>query len=120
MITGIDLPPEGFSDHYAYLKLRDRASYAFALVSVAAGLKLEGNTVSEAGLALGGVAHKPWRDEHAETLLRGKPATRDQFTIVANAVLESARPHRDNAFKVEMARRAIVRALETATASGAH
>jgi len=114
VITAIDLPPEGFPDHSVYLKLRDRASYAFALVSVAVGLELEGNTIRNVGLALGGVAHKPWRDPEAEALLVGKTADRDQFTIVAEAVLANARPYRDNAFKVEMAKRAIVRALETA------
>ena len=114
VITAIDLPPEGFPDHSVYLKLRDRASYAFALVSVAVGLELEGNTIRNVGLALGGVAHKPWRDPGAEALLVGKTADRDQFTIVAEAVLANARPYRDNAFKVEMAKRAIVRALEMA------
>jgi xanthine dehydrogenase YagS FAD-binding subunit len=115
VITTIDLPPQGFADHSAYLKLRDRASYAFALVSVAAGLELEGNTVRNAALALGGVAHKPWRDPEAEALLIGKPAHWDQFAAVANAVVANARPYRHNGFKVEMAKRAIIRALETAT-----
>jgi xanthine dehydrogenase YagS FAD-binding subunit len=115
VITTIDLPPQGFADHSVYLKLRDRASYAFALVSVAAGLELEGNTVRNAALALGGVAHKPWRDPEAEALLIGKPADRDQFAAVANAMVANARPYRHNGFKVEMAKRAIIRALETAT-----
>jgi len=118
VITAVDLPPEGFADHSAYLKLRDRASYAFALVSVAVGLDLEGETIRSAALALGGVAHKPWRDQEAEALLVGKTANRNQFTIVADAVLANARPYRDNAFKVEMAKRAIVRALETAREGG--
>jgi xanthine dehydrogenase YagS FAD-binding subunit len=84
-------------------------------VSVAAGLELEGNTVRNAALALGGVAHKPWRDPEAEALLIGKPADRDQFAAVANAMVANARPYRHNGFKVEMAKRAIIRALETAT-----
>ena len=72
MITSIDLPAKGFADHHAYLKIRDRQSYAFALVSVAAALELSGGTITEARLALGGVAHKPWRDTEAEALLTGK------------------------------------------------
>ncbi|MDB5295221.1 MAG: FAD-binding molybdopterin dehydrogenase, partial [Phycisphaerales bacterium] len=73
VVTGIDLPARGFADHYTYLKVRDRASYAFALVSVAVGLEMDGGTVSDARLALGGVAHKPWRVPAAEALLAGKP-----------------------------------------------
>ncbi len=118
VITAIDLPPQGFAAHSAYLKLRDRASYAFALVSVAVGLELEGNKIQNAALALGGVAHKPWRDLEAEASLVGKTADRDTFTTVAAAVLANARPYRDNAFKVELAKRAIVRALQMATEGG--
>src|SRR5262245_17997464 len=77
IILSIDLPPKGLSDHHAYLKVRDRASYAFALVSVAAALEMSGDTIKEARVALGGVAHKPWRDTEAEALLIGKASTKD-------------------------------------------
>lgn len=114
IITSIDLPAKGFADHYTYIKLRDRASYAFALVSVAIGLEMEGNTVKEARIALGGVAHKPWRLPEAEALLQGKEATKTNFTKVAEAYLEGAKGYGDNDFKIELARRAMVRALEQA------
>ena len=114
IITSIDLPAKGFADHYTYIKLRDRASYAFALVSVAIGLEMEGNTVKEARIALGGVAHKPWRLPQAEALLQGKEATKANFTKVAEAYLEGAKGYGDNNFKIELARRAMVRALEQA------
>ena len=115
LITGIDLPAEDFSQHFSYLKLRDRSSYAFALVSVAAALQFEGNTISAARLALGGVAHKPWRDQAAEALLVGQPATVDTFRRAASQVLEGAKGYGANTFKIELARRAIVRALRQAT-----
>ncbi|MFC6051002.1 FAD binding domain-containing protein, partial [Methylobacterium hispanicum] len=79
IIVSVDLPDQDFSRHYTYLKLRDRLSYAFALVSVAAALELDGDAVKTARLALGGVAHKPWRNTEAEALLQGKPATRESF-----------------------------------------
>ncbi len=115
LITSIDLPPQGFNQHFTYLKLRDRTSYAFALVSVAVGLELEGNVIREARLALGGVAHKPWRDESAEDLLRGEPATEATFRRAAQHVVRDARGYEHNSFKIEQARRAIVRALKQAT-----
>jgi xanthine dehydrogenase YagS FAD-binding subunit len=114
MITSIDLPPVGFADHYAYLKVRDRHSYAFALVSVAVGLDMLGGTIRDARLALGGVAHKPWRDEDAEALLKGKAATQGAFQMAADAVLRDAKGYGYNTFKIELARRAIVRALNLA------
>lgn len=114
LITGIELPADDWT-RCAYLKLRDRASYAFALVSVAAALKLDGDIIQDARIALGGVAHKPWRKREAEQLLIGKG--RESFRLAADALLEGARPHAHNAFKIELARRAIVRALETASAS---
>jgi xanthine dehydrogenase YagS FAD-binding subunit len=103
-----------------YLKLRERLSYAFALVSVAAALDLaEDGSVRAARIALGGVAHKPWRDPRAEALLVGQPAQRESFARVADALLQGATPQGagigSNAFKIPLARRAIVRALETAT-----
>jgi xanthine dehydrogenase YagS FAD-binding subunit len=114
IITAVDLPAKGFADHHAYLKVRDRASYAFALVSVAAALEMDGQTVKEARLALGGVAHKPWRDRQAEALLHGKPATRDSFRPVADALLRGAKGFGHNNFKIDLAKRAIVRALTQA------
>jgi xanthine dehydrogenase YagS FAD-binding subunit len=114
IITAIELPPKGFAHNYTYLKIRDRLSYAFALVSVAVGLEIADGTIREARLALGGVAHKPWRDREAEAQLNGAPATRESFLRVANAVLREARGFGHNDFKIELARRAIVRALAQA------
>lgn len=116
LITHIELPPAApFAAHSAYLKLRDRASYAFALVSVAAALDMaEDGTIREARLALGGVAHKPWRLPEAESLLNGVRPTPGNFAAVADALLSEARSQGDNAFKIPMAHRAAVRALETA------
>lgn len=111
LIIAVELPAEGFAQHSAYLKLRDRASYAFALVSVAAALELDGPTIKAARLALGGVAHKPWRVEAAEQALCGKPADEASFAIAANLLLDGAQPLQHNAFKPELARCAIIRAL---------
>jgi xanthine dehydrogenase YagS FAD-binding subunit len=119
LITGIELPAESFASHSNYLKIRDRASYAFALVSVAAALDLDGGVVRDARLALGGVAHKPWRDKAVERLLIGKPATREHFAAAADAMLADAQPLTHNAFKVKLARRAIIRALSDAATGGA-
>ena len=115
LITGLDLPPQGFASHFTYLKLRDRTSYAFALVSVAVGLVLDGDTITEARFALGGVAHKPWRDQAAEAMLIGQPATAATFGRVAAQVVAGAQGYGSNTFKIELARRAIVRALQQAT-----
>ena len=117
IITSVDLPAKGFSQHYSYLKVRDRASYAFSLVSVAAALDMDGEKITEARIALGGVAHKPWRHERAETLLLGKQATTDNFQRVADALLHGAKGFGHNDFKIELAKRALVRALSQA-ASG--
>ena len=111
IITAVDLPPKGFADHHSYLKIRDRASYAFALVSVAAALEMDGETIREARLVLGGVAHKPWRDRQAEMMLHGQSATRDNFQRVAEALLRDAKGFGHNSFKIELAKRTIVRAL---------
>ena len=115
LITGLDLPAKGFAKNFTYLKLRDRSSYAFALVSVAAALELDGNTITDARLALGGVAHKPWRDKAAEALLIGQPATAETFGRAAAQVVAGAKGYEHNTFKIELARRAIVRALKQAT-----
>ena len=117
IITGIELPPRGFARHSSYLKIRDRLSYAFALISVAAALELDGNTIKEARLALGGVAHKPWRNLEAEAALRGRPADETSFGRAADAVLQGAKTYAHNAFKLPLARRAIVRTLMQAARS---
>nr|WP_295837208.1 xanthine dehydrogenase family protein subunit M [uncultured Azospirillum sp.] len=114
LITAIDLPAEGFAKHSTYLKVRDRASYAFALVSVAAALDLDGQTIRSARLALGGVAHKPWRDPAAEAELAGKPASLETFRVAARVLLRGAKGQSHNAFKIGLAERAIVRALAEA------
>ncbi|ADB38390.1 FAD binding domain-containing protein [Spirosoma linguale] len=111
LITSIDLPARGFPEYFQYLKLRDRASYAFALVSVAAALEIEGGTITAARIALGGVAHKPWRKPEAEAALVGKPATKENFQAAAELLLAGAQGYEHNAFKIELAKRAIVRAL---------
>ena len=115
LITSIDLPPSPYAEHSVYTKVRDRASYAFALVSVAAGLALDGDTIKSARLALGGVAHKPWRLPEAEALLAGKPATKESFLPVAEALFAGAQGYAHNAFKIELGKRAVVRALTLAT-----
>jgi xanthine dehydrogenase YagS FAD-binding subunit len=114
IITAIELPPQGFAKNYTYLKIRDRLSYAFALVSVAVGLDLEAGTIKGARLALGGVAHKPWRDRAAEAQLKGAPTNRESFQRAADVVLRDARGFGHNDFKIELARRTIVRALTQA------
>ena len=114
IVTAIELPPKGFSANYSYLKIRDRLSYAFALVSVAAALELDGDTIKEARLALGGVAHKPWRVSTAETVLRGQRADASAFAQAADIMLRGAKGYGHNAFKIGLARRAIVRTLSQA------
>jgi xanthine dehydrogenase YagS FAD-binding subunit len=114
IVTAVELPPEGFATHYTYLKIRDRLSYAFALVSIAAALELEGGAIKKARLALGGVAHKPWRDTAAEATMRGQPANRDTFTQAADLLLRDAKGYPHNTFKIDLARRGIVRALTQA------
>ena len=117
IITAIELPPRGFAANCSYLKIRDRLSYAFALVSVAAALELQGDTIKVARLALGGVAHKPWRDPSAEAELQGQTTDPSTFTRAANVLLRGARGFEHNAFKIDLARSAIVRTL-TQAASG--
>ncbi len=114
IIVSIDLPEKGFSENYTYLKLRDRASYAFALVSVAVGLEMNGDKISEARIALGGVAAKPWRDKEAENLLKDKPATRENFSTAAEKIFADAKGFGHNNFKIELGKRAVIRALEQA------
>ena len=114
LILSIDLPKSPYAAHSHYLKVRDRASYAFALVSVAAALEIEDGKIHSARIALGGVAHKPWRAETAEKQLAGKPATEENYRAAAELALEGAKTYQYNAFKVPMAKQAIVRALTIA------
>jgi xanthine dehydrogenase YagS FAD-binding subunit len=111
LIVAIELPRSNFARNAYYLKVRDRASYAFALVAVAAALELDGDTVRQARVVLGGVAHKPWRSREAEAALAGQPASEASFRRAAEAALAGARPLAHNGYKVELGKRAIVRAL---------
>jgi xanthine dehydrogenase YagS FAD-binding subunit len=114
IITAVELPPRGFATNYTYLKIRDRLSYAFALVSVAVGLELDGDTIKEGRFALGGVAHKPWRNPQAEAMLRGQPATGATFARAADLMLTKATGYGHNTFKIDLARRCIMRAFAQA------
>jgi xanthine dehydrogenase YagS FAD-binding subunit len=111
LITDVDIPPRGFAANSRYRKVRDRASYAFALVSIAAALDVADGQVRDVRLALGGVAHKPWRATTAEEALRGEPVNEDRFRAAAQAELIDARPLAGNAFKIPLARNLIVRML---------
>ena len=111
LITAVDLPPLPAGTVSRYRKTRDRASFAFALVSVAAALRVEDGVVRDVRLALGGVAHKPWRASTAEAVLRGLPATEESFAAAARAELDLATPLRDNGFKVPLAKNLITRTL---------
>lgn len=113
LITAVDLPPLPFGTRSLYLKIRDRASYAFALVSVAAALDREGGSIRAARLALGGVGTKPWRAWEAEAALVGKPANEESYRSAAEVALSDAKALRHNGFKIDMAKRAITRALVT-------
>ncbi len=115
LIVAIELPPSNFAKNSYYLKVRDRASYAFALVAVAAALEMEGDTIRASRVVLGSVAHKPWRSEQAEAALVGKRATEENFRRAADAALADAKPLAHNAYKVELGKRAIVRALMRAS-----
>lgn len=109
LITGIELPEKGFNLNYSYLKLRDRNSYAFALISVATAIELDGDLIKDIRIALGGVAHKPWRVKAAEDFLIEKPATRSNFEKAAALIIEGAVGFEFNMFKIELAKKAIVR-----------
>lgn len=114
LIVAVDLPNSPFAARSHYLKVRDRASYAFALVSVAAALDIDNGTIKAARVAMGGVAHKPWRAVAAEKILVGAKANEQTFAAAAEATVREAQPQRYNRFKVEMAKRAIARALTKA------
>ena len=115
LIVAIDLPKSNFARNSYYLKVRDRASYAFALVAVAAALEISGGTIRQARVVLGGVAHKPWRSTEAEAALSGKSASEQTFKQAAELALRDAKPLAHNAYKVELGKRAIVRALMRAS-----
>jgi xanthine dehydrogenase YagS FAD-binding subunit len=114
IVVAVELPAQGFATNYSYLKIRDRLSYAFALVSIAAALELEGGTIKDARLALGGVAHKPWRDTAAEAALKGQAPNEENFRRAADVLLRDARGFEHNTFKIDLARRGIIRALTQA------
>jgi xanthine dehydrogenase YagS FAD-binding subunit len=114
LIVAIDLPPTAFGAHAHYLKVRDRASYAFALVSVAAALDVQDGVVRDLRIVLGGVAHKPWRAPQAEDALRGQALTEESMARAAALAVAGAHPYAHNAFKVELAQRAVKRALRIA------
>ncbi len=118
LIVAVRLPAEaaGWAAHSRYIKLRDRTSYAFAVVSAAAALRMENGVIAEARLALGGVAAKPWRAHAAEAALVGRPADAAAFADAAQAALADAKPSGDNAYKIELARRLAVRAFRLAAA----
>lgn len=111
LITAIHLSKPNFTDNYYYLKIRERSSYAFALISVAAGLQIENGIIQKAGIAMGGVAHIPWKLTDAEEFLKGKKPNTENFETVAELALKDAKPFEDNAYKVEMGKKAITRAL---------
>ena len=111
LIVAIELPKSTFAKNSYYLKVRDRASYAFALVAVAAALELERGTIKQARIVLGGVAHKPWRSREAEAALSGHLASEESFRMAAESALKDAKPLAHNAYKVELGKRAVVRAL---------
>ena len=114
LITAVDLPAAKFAKNSWYLKVRDRQSYAFALVSVAAGLEMDGPTIRSAGLALGGVAHKPWHSPEAERALVGQPATPETFAKAADLALRGAKGYENNEFKIALAKQSVVRGLTLA------
>ena len=114
LITAIELPKNNFAAKSYYLKIRDRASYAFALISVAVALETEGNRIKQARIAMGGAAHKPWRATEAEKFLVGKEGTEANFKLAAEAEMRNAQPLEHNKFKVELGTRGIVRALQMA------
>ena len=114
IILAVELPPSPFAARSHYLKVRDRASYAFALVSVAAALEMDGETVRDARVVLGGVAHKPWRARAVEARLMGRPLSRESAENASRVAVEGARPLQHNGFKVTLAQRSVQRAIEIA------
>ncbi|QKG51292.1 FAD binding domain-containing protein [Hymenobacter sp. BRD67] len=117
LITAVDIPDNPFTRHVHYQKVRERASYAFALVSAAVALDIENNTIKAARLALGGVAHKPWRLPAAEQALVGQPATEASFRRAAEVAMQGAKAFKHNAYKLRLAPNTLVQALKTASAA---
>jgi xanthine dehydrogenase YagS FAD-binding subunit len=118
LITAVEIPDGPFTKHVHYQKVRERASYAFALLSVAAALDIDGsNNIKAARLAMGGVAHKPWRLTAAEQSLVGKPATEESFRQAATVAMQGAKAFKHNAYKLKLGPNAIVQALKTAAAA---
>lgn len=115
IITGIMIPDNNLATHTTYLKVRDRTSYAFALISVAAALEMEGTTIKDVRLAMGGVAHKPWRLKSAEQSLKGKQASVENFKMAAELAMKGAKAYEHNAFKLKLAPNTIIQALKTAS-----
>jgi len=115
LITAVEIPENSFQQHVHYLKVRDRTSYAFALVSVAAALEIQNNTIKNARLAMGGVAHKPWRLSEAEQYLKGKTPTEENFQKATALSMQTAKGHGHNNFKLKLAPKTVVEALKTAT-----
>ena len=118
LVTAIELPQNNFASHSYYLKMRDRSSYAFALVSIAAALEMNGDQIKQARIAMGGVSHKPWRALAAENLLVGKAATAENLAAAAAAEMEAAKPLEHNQFKVELGKRGMIRVLQMAINGG--
>lgn len=114
LITAIHLPKPIYQEHYHYLKIRERSSYAFALVSVAAGLQIKNGKISDVGLAMGGVAHKPWKLTTAEEFLKGKTPNESNFEKAAELAMKDAKPLSENGYKVPMGEKGIIRALHMA------
>ncbi len=112
LITHINIPHDSLAKRSHYLKVRDRASYEFALASAAVAVELDGKTINRARVGLGGIATKPWRSAEAEAALTNKPPTRETFVAAAEAALANAKPHEHNAFKIDLAKRTLVFALE--------
>ena len=114
LILSIELPKPQFAENYHYLKIRERSSYAFAMISVAAGLERNNGKITEVGLAMGGVAHKPWKLKISEDFLKGKTASQENFMGAAELAMQDAKTLSQNEYKVEMGKNAIVRALTQA------
>lgn len=115
VITGINIPDNNYAKNTTYLKVRDRASYAFALIAVAVAIEIDGTTIKDIRLAMGGVAHKPWRLIEAEQLLKGKTATVENFRMAAEIAMKGAQSYGHNDFKLKMAPNSIIQALKTAS-----
>ena len=115
LITGVDLPDSPFTKNIAYLKIRDRTSYAFALVSAAVALQIEGGIIKDVRIAMGGVAHKPWRMQAAESFLKGKRATENNFSKAAVLSFTDAKAYEHNRFKLKLAPNTMIQALKTAS-----